>query len=161
VKTIAQEDFTNSFFQLLKETFEGPPPDIGSAYLDKGGGLFQTLGLLTAEAASTPPWPGAATAAAHCEHLRFYVEALYGMMRGETGRIDWAQSWLVKTVTPTEWDELRENVRRAYTTVAEHLRTVERWGDEEVGDGMAILLHTAYHLGALRQLARALGQTAR
>ena len=156
MKTIAQEDFTNSFFQLLKETFEGPPPNTGSAYLDKGGGLFQTLERLPAEAASTRPWPGAATIAAHCEHLRFYVVALYGVMRGETGRIDWAQSWLVQTVTPVEWDDLKENLRGAYATLAEYLRTVERWGDEEVGDGMAILLHTAYHLGAIRQLVRAL-----
>ena len=160
MKTIAQEDYTNSFFQLLKETFEGPPPDRGSAYLDKGGGLFQTLEQLTAEAASTPAWPGAVTIAAHCEHLRFYVMALYGVIRGDTGKIDWAQSWLVKTVTPAEWDDIKVNLRRAYTTVAEYLQVVEHWGDEEVGDGMAILLHTAYHLGAIRQLARALGPPA-
>ena len=157
MKTIAQEDYTNSFFQLLRETFEGPPPGAGSAYLDKGGGLFQTLEPLTAEAASTPAWPGAATIAAHCEHLRFYVLALDALMRGATGKIDWEQSWLVKTVTPAEWDDLKENLRRAYATVTEHLRTVEHWGDEEIGDGMAILMHTAYHLGAIRQLARALG----
>lgn len=102
MKTIAQEDYTNSFFQLLEETFEGPPPDTGSAYLDKGGGLFQTLEPLTAEAASTSARPGAATIAAHCEHLRFYVMALDGLMRGATGKIDWEQSWLVKTVTPAE-----------------------------------------------------------
>ena len=160
MKTIAQEDYTNGFFQLLKETFEGPPPDKGSAYLDKGGGLFQTLGRLTAEAASATPWPGAATIAAHSEHLRFYVMAHYGLMRGESGKIDWEQSWRVKTVTPPEWDDLKENLRRAYTAVADHLRRVERWGEEEVGDGMAILLHTAYHLGAIRQLARALEPSA-
>jgi hypothetical protein len=160
MKTIAQEVYTNSFFQLLKETFEGPPPDTGSAYLDKGGGLFQTLGRLPAEAASTPPWPGAATIAAHCEHLRFYVVALYGVMRGDTGKIDWEQSWRVKTVTPAEWDDLKENLRRAYATVAEYLQAVEHWGDEEVGDGMAILAHTAYHLGAIRQLVLAPGPPA-
>ena len=43
MKTIAKEDFTDKFFQLLKESFEGPPPQTGSAYLDKGAGLFQTL----------------------------------------------------------------------------------------------------------------------
>ena len=160
MKTIAQEDYTNSFFQLLKETFEGPPPDKGSAHLDKGGGLFQTLEQLTAEAASAPPWPGAATVAAHCEHLRFYVVALYGLMRGDTGKIDWEQSWRVKTVTSSEWDNLKENLRRAYAILNDYLRGAERWGEEEVGDGMAILLHTAYHLGAIRQLARAPGQPA-
>lgn len=155
MKNIAREDFTNSLFQLLKETFEGPPPQTGSAYLDKGAGLFQTLEGLTAEAASTAPWPGASTVAAHCEHLRFYVVALEELMRGAAGKIDWRQSWLVGAVTPAEWDELRENLRRTYETFAERLRSVEDWGDEEVGDSLAILVHTAYHLGAIRQLARA------
>ena len=155
MKTIRQEDFTNGFFQLLKETFEGPP-DTGSAYLDKRAGLFQTLKKVTAEAASTSAWPGAATIAAHCEHMRFYVIALYGVMRGDTAKIDWDKSWLVKTVTEAEWDALKQNLRSSYATVSEHLQTIESWTEEDVGDGMAILMHTAYHLGAIRQLARAL-----
>jgi hypothetical protein len=158
MKTIAQEDYTNSFFQLLKETFEGPPADQGSAYLDKGAGLFQTLDALTAEAASARPWAGASTVAAHCEHVRFYVLALYELMRGATGKIDWGQSWSVRDVTPAEWDRLREDLRRAYATLTGHLRSAESWGDEEVGDGMAILVHTAYHLGAIRQLTKAVNR---
>ncbi|MDQ3804510.1 MAG: DinB family protein [Acidobacteriota bacterium] len=154
MKTIAQEDYTGSFFQLLKETFEGPPADKGSAYLDKGAGLFQTLDALTAEAASARPWPGATTVAAHCEHVRFYVLALYDFMRGATGKVDWGRSWVVQSVSPAEWDRLREDLRRAYATVTEHLRSAETWGDAEVGDGMAILVHTAYHLGAIRQLIK-------
>ena len=158
MKTILQEEYTNSFFQLLRETFEGPPAGTGSAYLDKGAGLFQTLERVTAEAASTPATPGAPTVAAHCEHVRFYVLALYDFMRGATDKIDWGQSWVVQTVTPSEWDDLKGQLRRAYATVTEHLRRVEAWGDEEVGDGMAILVHTAYHLGAIRQILRAQSQ---
>jgi len=154
MKTIAQEDFTNNFFQLLKESFEGPPPQTGSAYLDKGAGLFQTLEQVTAEAASTSVRLGSPTIAAHCEHLRFYVVVLYDMMRGATNKIDWKQSWLVQTVTPAEWDALKEQLRRAYTTITEHLQSVGAWGDPEVGNGMAIIVHTAYHLGAIRQLVR-------
>lgn len=160
MKTIAQEDYTNSFFQLLKETFEGPPAETGSAYLDKGAGLFQTLDQLSAEAASASARPGGPTIAAHCEHVRFYCIALYEFMRGATDKIDWEQSWLVRAVTPSEWDELKGSLRRAYTTVEEHLRSADAWGDEEVGDGMAILVHTAYHLGAIRQLVRTLAQDA-
>src|SRR4030095_10403047 len=40
---ISQQDFTKNLFALLKETFEGPSPDSGSTYLEKGTGLFQTL----------------------------------------------------------------------------------------------------------------------
>jgi DinB superfamily len=154
MKTIAREDFTVSFFQLLKETFEGPPAVGGSAYLDKGAGLFQTLERLTAEAASAAPAPGAPTVAAHCEHVRFYVMAFYELMRGATGRIDWEPSWRVRSVTPAEWEELKEQLRRAYATLSEHLGAADELGDEEIGDGMAVLVHTAYHLGAIRQLIR-------
>ena len=158
--TIAPEHFIDSFFVLLKETFEGPPPDTGSAYLDKGAGLFQTLERLSAEAASTSLQPDAPTVAAHCEHVRFYVLALHDFIRGATAKIDWSQSWLTRTVTPAEWDDLKQSLRRAYTALNDHLRSLEHWGDEEVGDGLAIIVHTAYHLGAIRQLARTLTRDA-
>jgi hypothetical protein len=158
MKTIRLEDFTGSFFQLLTETFEGPPAGRGSAYLDKGAGLFQTLDALTAEAASAAPWPGGPTVAAHCDHARFYLLALLDFMRGATAKIDWGQSWLTHTVGAEEWERLRGELRRAYETVAEHLRSLEAWGDEEVGDSMAILVHTAYHLGAVRQMVKAVNR---
>ncbi|HEV3471482.1 MAG TPA: DinB family protein [Pyrinomonadaceae bacterium] len=154
MKTLNLEDFTGSFFQLLKESFEGPPADRGSAYLDKGAGLFQTLDALTAEAASARPRGGGPSVAAHCEHARFYVLALQDLMRGATGKIDWAQSWAVQAVSAAEWDGLKGELRRAYAALAEHLRSLETWGDEEVGDAMAILVHTAYHLGAIRQIVK-------
>lgn len=154
MSNIAREDFADSFFQLLKETFEGPPAEGGSAYLDQGAGLLQTLGGLSARDASTPPAPGAPTVAAHCEHVRFYAVALYGLMRGHSEKIDWARSWQLQAVTPEGWEELKEGLRRAYATVVEHLRAAPGLGEEEVGDGMAILAHTAYHLGAIRQMVR-------
>jgi hypothetical protein len=156
METIARQDFTTSFFRLLTETFEGPPEDTGSAYLDKKAGLFQTLEQVTAEVASTPVRPGSQTIAAHCEHVRFYVVVAFDFMRGNTERIDWSKSWLVHTVTAEEWEELKKGLKSAYTTVLDYLQSTEKWGDEEVGDGMAIIVHTAYHLGSIRQLVRLL-----
>ena len=152
MKPITQPDFRNNVFQLLKETFEGPPSDQPSAFLNKGTGLFQTLDEITAEAASAQTRPGGSTIAAHTEHLRFYVMAHYELLRGSTEEIDWARSWRVHQVTAAEWDELLRELRRAYRTVTEHLRTVNVWGDDEISVGMAIIAHTAYHLGAIRQL---------
>lgn len=153
---IARQDFTASFFRLLKETFEGPPADTGSAYLDKNAGLFQTLEKVTAEVASTPMRPGSPTIAAHCEHVRFYVVVAFDFMRGATERIDWSKSWLVHTVTPEEWEELKAGLKSSYSSVSEYLQSTEKWGDDEVGDGLAIIVHTAYHLGSIRQLVRLL-----
>lgn len=63
--TIVPHDFTSNLDRLGTETFEGPPAEGGSAYLDKGAGLFQTIEPITAEIASQEPHPGAPTIAAH------------------------------------------------------------------------------------------------
>jgi len=154
--TIAQEDYTDNFFTLLKETFEGPPPQTASCYLDQNAGLFQTLEGVTAETASRSFKIGAPTIAAHCEHVRFYIKSLHELMHGPADKIDWKQSWLVQTVNSSEWETLKNELRQSYTTVTEELRSVESWGDIPVGHGMAILVHTAYHLGSIRQLVRVL-----
>jgi hypothetical protein len=150
--SIAQEDFTSNLFILLKETFEGPPPGMPSACLDQGGGLFQRLEEITAEDASRPVRTGATTIAAHCAHVRFYIDVLYGFMRGAEGKVDWNQSWLVTTVDPGEWQLLKTELRRAYQTVLTHLESTVEWGDTPIGEAMAIIVHTAYHLGSIRQM---------
>lgn len=156
MRTIAEEDFTQNLFTLLKETFEGPPPRTASAYLDQGGGLFQTVENVTAEEASRPVREGAPTIAAHCAHARFYVSVLHRYMHGDIEKVDWKQSWLVQTVSPAEWEALKEELREAYSKVTEALRSLENWGERSVGAAMSIIAHTAYHLGAVRQLVRML-----
>jgi hypothetical protein len=158
MKTIADQDYTNNFFPLLKETFEGPPPEGASAFLEKGTGLFQTLDKISSATASTRTRPGGATIAAHSEHLRFYVIVHLELLRGSRDKIDWQQSWRVQTVTSAEWDELRRQLRRAYSTLTEYLRAVDGFSEDEIGVGMANIAHTAYHLGAIRQLVLALEQ---
>ena len=155
---IAEKDFTEALFLLLKETFEGPPPKTSSAFLDQGCGLFQTVEGLTAEDASRPARPGGTTVAAHCAHVKFYLDVLHGYMRGSDEQADWKQSWLVRTVNPEEWDSLRREVRAAYDTLSGALRSVEGWGERDIGAGVAVVAHTAYHLGAIRQILRALEQ---
>ena len=156
MKSVAQSRFTEISFQLLKETFEGPPATGGSAFLDKGGGLFQTVEQVTPQMASTEIRPGGPTIAAHIEHVRFYVGVHYKLMRGSTDAIDWEQSWRTRTVNLAEWDDLRRELRRAYSSLIEHFRAVDSWGEDEISVAMAIIAHTAYHLGAVRQLIRTL-----
>jgi hypothetical protein len=154
LRTISQEDYTSSLFTLLKESFEGPPPQTASAYLDAGAGLFQTIDALSAEQASRVVIDGAPTIAAHCEHARFYVSVLHQYMLGPLEKIDWQQSWLTQTVSDSEWEALKKELRQSYEAVMQALQAFEKWGDEQVGGGMAIVAHTAYHLGAIRQLIR-------
>lgn len=156
MSTIAEEDFTANLFTLLKETFEGPPPQTASAYLDQGGGLFQTVENISAEEASRAVREGGPTIAAHCAHAKFYVSVLRKYVQGSSESVDWGQSWLVHTVSAAEWEALKEELRDAYEVVTEELRSLDGWGERSVGGAMAIVAHTAYHLGAVRQLARML-----
>jgi len=137
--------------QLLKETFEGPAPIGPSAFLNKGTGLFQTVHEVSAAVASAQARPDGSTVAAHTEHIRFYVAVHYKLMLGSRENIDWDESWRIKTVNSAVWKDLRQDLRRAYRTVVEYLRSLEKWSDE-TGLALAIIAHTAYHLGAIRQL---------
>lgn len=59
------------------------------------------------------------------------------------------------------WNDLRQDLRRGYGTVVEHLRALEKWGADEINLTLAIIAHTAYHLGAIRQLILAAAQSSR
>ena len=68
---------------LFGELIDGPSPD--AAYMLNGGdpGLLRSLDRLSASAASKPPAPGAATIAAHVDHLCFGLELMLRWSKGE------------------------------------------------------------------------------
>jgi len=152
---IKKEDFFNNISYLLRETFEGSPEGQGSAYLDRGVGIFATIEKISAETASRSIGENEATIAAHLEHARFYLIALIEFMNGRTEKVDWNESWSVKTVNESEWNILKENVKRDYAKTAEAYQSIENWNDANIGEGMVIVAHTAYHLGAIRQILKA------
>ncbi len=152
--TIKKEDFLDNISYLLRETFEGSPEGQGSAYLDRGVGVFATIEKMSAETASRSIGENQASIAAHLEHARFYLIALVEFMNGRTEKVDWDKSWLIKTVNESEWNFLKENVKRDYKKTAEAFQTVENWNDDNIGEAIAIVAHTAYHLGAVRQILK-------
>ena len=154
-KTTPTADLAKEIMYLFTETFESPLKD-GNAYLDSGTGVFMTLAAVSAEDASRPAFPGATTLAAQTEHLRFYLVALEGFITGAHTRVDWAESWKLKTVTPQEWDTLRADLHEMYRHTTQLIEGFERWDEDELGGALATLIHSAYHLGALRQLVKAL-----
>lgn len=150
---IIQRDLTKNLMALLEETFEGPG---GNAYLDKGAGLFPTLDGLTAQEASHPPYAGGQTIAGHCAHLAYYVRVNHDSMIGREPRFDWPSSWRPQQVADREWNELKERVRREYQALIGTLNGFDTWSEQQAGETMAILAHTAYHLGAIRHVVKSL-----
>jgi lysozyme family protein len=154
MKTINQADFTNSIFALLKETFEGTNTAFGTMYLDAGTGFFDTIDAVDAEKASRLIAEGATTIAAHCEHVRFYLEFLSNYMSEKFIMVDWKESWKVKTVTEAEWTALRGQLHKTYQVVTDTFDEVETWNDFKISGALGILAHTAYHLSAIRQILK-------
>jgi hypothetical protein len=151
---IALENFTKTLFALLGETFEGPG---GNTYLDQGAGLFQTLDSVTAETASHVPAVGAQTVAAHCAHLAYYMRVNHNGVLEQEQHPDWTSSWRLQQVGDREWEELKGRVRHEYDALIVTLKSLETWGPQQMGDSMAIVAHTAYHLGAIRHALNNLG----
>jgi len=143
------EQIRASLLTLLDETFEK-----GSvAYLDRGTSLFETLEGVNAETASRAVSPSRSSIAAHVDHIRFYLDIAQRSMRGEAvGEIDWKESWRLQKVTPEKWEELKGHLRQTYKGVLAAVKGQDAWDrPQDVTDSLAILAHTAYHLGAIRQ----------
>ena len=150
---IKKEHFLEGIAYLLLETFEGSPEGRASAYLDRGVGIFNTLVGVSAEQASFDFY--GTTIAAQTEHAKFYLDRICEFIQGRTERVNWDDSWLIETVNPAEWDALRDSVRRSYENTLRSIASVESWGDTNLGMAIGMVAHTAYHLGALRQMAKA------
>lgn len=150
--TIPKGNFVESVAYLLRETFEGSPEGQPSAYLDRGMGIFNTLEGLTAEDASRDV--AGMTVAAQTEHAKFYLDRLCEFINGRTERVNWDDSWLIETVNDSEWDALRTSVRNSYENTLKCLAGIESWDDRQVGMAIGLVAHTAYHLGAIRQIIK-------
>lgn len=148
---IETKHFVNSLNYLFKETFEGSPSQ-GSIYLDRGIGVFNSIENLDAAAVSS--FVSTTTIAAHVEHLRYYLEVLSNFMQGIVQAADWDRSWAKKEVSDEEWETLKANLRSTYESVLEAYEKVENWDEDKISEAMAIVVHTAYHLGAIRQIAK-------
>jgi len=148
-KMIKQEDFLNNLFALLDETFENHH----GIYLDKNTSLFQTLETVSAQEASIPVGGTCASLAAQVAHVTFYLEVLERyVLDNDTSPAAWGEIWrTVEKVTPDEWDEYKHKLKDTYRRIEKMFRDNEVWNEDAIGGSMAIVVHTAYHLGEIRQ----------
>ncbi len=151
METIRRDDFLKDILVILRETFEGSPEGQPSAYLDRGVGIFPTLKKFSAEDVSRDI--NGTTIAAQTEHAKFYLDRMVEFIKGRTDAVDWDQSWLIEDVNEAEWVALRDAVRKSYENVLLCFAEVETWNQDNIGDAVAIIAHTSYHLGAIRQIA--------
>ena len=147
---IQADHFTQALYALLDETFD----NVQGFFLDKGTSLFETLATISAEEASSPIGGKCATLAAQVKHAAFYLDVTERSVRTNTyERVDWGEIWrTTKEVTPSEWEALKIELRESYNRIKALIRDTPAWPSEnEIGGAMATIVHTAYHLGEIRQ----------
>lgn len=147
---IPQERFTFTLFGLLTEAFE----QVHGIFLDRGTSLFETLEDITAAEASRATGPRCATLAAQVNHVRFYLDVLEEyMLETRTEQADWDSSWRVGAVNDEEWQALKAELRQSYGRVRATMEGFDSWdNDSRLGGAVAIVVHTAHHLGEIRQM---------
>ncbi|SYZ74761.1 conserved hypothetical protein [Candidatus Zixiibacteriota bacterium] len=153
-KIIDSDFFLKNLMAFLEETFDR----VEGIYLDRGTSLFETLQNLSAQQVSLPIAPGGTTIAAHTEHIRFYLRVIADFMRAKSyEKIDWRDSWKIQIVTEPQWRELLRQLRDAHRDVVSVIKGFDNWNEEHrLGGALAVVAHTAYHLGAIRQILRAI-----
>lgn len=147
---IKTENLREGLSVVLVETFE----KISGIYLDKGTSLFETLATISAQEASIPVSASCASLAAQVEHVRFYLDLLEKVVRGENPPpADWDHIWnTVREVTDAEWQASQDRLRDTYGRITSLLNTFQDWDDARaIGGAVGMIAHTAYHLGEIRQ----------
>lgn len=151
-----EEDLPRSVSTLLHEVLEGPA-ETPAFFLNRGDqGLLASLDALPSAAASAHP-DGRPSVAAHADHLRYGLELLNRWARGEDpwSTANYAASWLRVNVNDDEWRTLREALRHEAREWSASIARRTDWSEQTMTEVMASVVHLAYHLGAMRQIAAA------
>lgn len=150
--TIDQKHIVQDLFDVLDEAFVTHH----GIFLDEGTSLFETLETITPEEASIPVGGKCATLAAQVAHVNFYLEVLEDyILNKDRGRVDWGDIWRrVNKVSAEEWKAYKDQLKETYQRIISMLQNLEPvdWNAERpFGGALAIAVHTAYHLGEIRQ----------
>lgn len=141
--------FVTAILELLDETFDTHH----GFYLDKGDSLFPTLAAISAEQASRPVSARCASVAAQVHHTTYYLNVLRQELdpAHKVDSVDWDDSWDVPPVSPAEWEAMIDRMRQAAAITVGLIRTTTDWSEDAAGAAVAMTVHTAFHLGQIRQ----------
>lgn len=152
--SVHSSDLHRSLSSLYRELVSGPGGG-GAFVLNKGDpGLLRSLARLSSSEASRSSL-GGATIAAHVEHLRYGLSLMNRWAAGENpfGDADWSKSWETTVVTDPQWTELRHQLQGELERWDEALASAREVSGIEIDGVLASVIHLAYHVGAIRQIA--------
>jgi len=157
MSTLPLSDLIDSILILLTESYAGPPDPSATWFIDNApdSGILGILSDVDADEASRSVdgsgKPGT-TIASHAEHLRWSLAASTAELRGQPFDEDWDVSWQLTRVDAAQWDRLRIALRTQYEQLAQAIQEQSQLQGDALTGVLALLPHTAYHLGNLRQM---------
>jgi hypothetical protein len=144
---------------LFRELVEGVPRDPSYVLNTADVGLLRSLDKISAEQASHRH-AGGASIAAHADHLRYglaLMNAWKAGVKNPWAGADWTASWQKTAVSEDEWRELRRGLRQEAERWLKTLGAVRELDETSLTYMVASIAHLGYHLGAIRQMDRAIG----
>lgn len=147
--------FQGALSSLLREVFDGPPGQ--EAYVLNPGdpGLLRQLDTIDANTASKRPMAGKTTIASHVDHLYDGIVMLNRWAAGDPnpwGGTDPNASWDRNTVSEEQWRTMRDAFRQEAGKWREHVAARTNWDKMSATVAVSTAVHTAYHIGAIRQI---------
>ena len=150
-------DISPALTRLFSELVDGASGQTGAFILNSGDiGLLRSLDKLSAGEASRSVNDGA-TIAAHAQHVRYGLSL---MTRWATEGGDpfadakWDEAWKTVDVDAPKWKEIRNGLRDEAVRWLMALGAPRDVSQIELTGLIASVAHLAYHLGAIRQIAK-------
>ena len=156
--TTTDSVFQRALSNMLVEIFDGPPGEEAYVLNPGDAGLLRQLDSIDAIAASKRPASGKPPIAAHVDHLHFGLALLNRWAAGEENPwagADFNASWQRTTVSDDQWRTLRGALRHEAGAWRDFVAARTSWDDMSAAAALASAAHTAYHLGAIRQILAA------
>ena len=146
---------------LLRETLLRADRQFAYLLNPEDPGLVETLKPLSAEIASTPPGPGRKPIVSHANHVLYGIELANRALGGEEQvyeTADWNLAWKVESVSQTQWQDLVNRLEEQTKLLLKQVNQPRDWNEILLTGAFAIAAHTAYHLGAIRQMLLDVGR---
>ena len=139
---------------LFSELAYGAPETRAYVLNPGDAGLLESVDRLSAAAVSASR-DGGASIAAHVRHLAYGLSLLNRWAAGENPFEDanYAAAWEKRAVDEDEWRELRRQLRDEVDAWLLVLKSPVAVGMLELNGVIGSIVHLAYHLGAIRQIA--------
>lgn len=155
--SLSFDDVLGDIRALFLEAAVGPEDPARTWFTDNedGSGLLGSVRNISAGTAFAEPLVGLDSIAAHIQHAAYYIDLATKAFRGENvyARADWKGSWVLVERNAEEWERIRQGFESSINLLNAVFKGGIDLSDSNLRKGaLALVAHTAWHLGAVRQL---------